>query len=213
MESCARRHCDIGWGRRVRAMQRMVLVAGILITAATAHAQTGVRVRGTIVPVDGNVLSVKARDVRDVKLTLADDLTVAVARAARFEDIRVGDHVGSATLPGANGVPVAIEVHYLAPTVPDGQGAWDLQSGSSMTNANVASIVLATGQRELTLQFKGATQTIVVPEGAPIVRAVPGTRADLVPGEYVFVAAQVGDGGALTAARIQVSKDGIKPPQ
>jgi len=45
------------------------------------------------------------------------------------------------------------------------------------------------------------------------VRSVPGTRADLMPGEYVFTTAQSGGDGALTATRIQVSKDGVRPPQ
>ena len=44
-------------------------------------------------------------------------------------------------------------------------------------------------------------------------RAVPGTRADLVLGEYVFIGAQAAADGALTAARVQVSKDGVRPPQ
>jgi len=45
------------------------------------------------------------------------------------------------------------------------------------------------------------------------VRAVPGTRADLVVGEYVFIGAQAAPDGKLRAPRIQVSKDGVKPPQ
>ena len=82
-----------------------------------------------------------------------------------------------------------------------------------MTNANVESIVTRTGNGELTLKYKGGTQKIVVPDGVPIVRAVPGTRADLVPGEYIFTVAQTGADGTLTATRVQVSKDGVKPPQ
>jgi hypothetical protein len=82
-----------------------------------------------------------------------------------------------------------------------------------MTNANVASIVTGTGKRELTLQYKGGTQTIVVPDGVPIVRAVPGARSDLIVGEYVFIGAQAASDGTLSAARVQVSKDGVKPPQ
>jgi hypothetical protein len=35
----------------------------------------------------------------------------------------------------------------------------------------------------------------------------------LVPGEYVFCIAQVAPDGKLTAARLQVSKDGVRPPQ
>ena len=188
------------------------LIALSLITPV-AGAQTPARVRATIVAVDGKVLAVKARDGRDLKLELADNLTVAVAKAIRFEDIKQGDYVGTTTTTRADGTHVAIEIHYLAPTVPDGQGPWDLMPGSTMTNANVTSIVTATGNRELTLQYKGGTQKVAVPDGAPIVRTVPGTRADLVPGEYVFIAAQASADGALTALRIQVSKDGVKPPQ
>jgi len=45
------------------------------------------------------------------------------------------------------------------------------------------------------------------------VRAAPGVRADLVVGEYVFTVAQAAADGTLSAARVQVSKDGVRPPQ
>ena len=38
------------------------------------------------------------------------------------------------------------------------------------------------------------------------------TFAVAVPGEYVFVAAQTGADGVVTALRVQVSKDGVRPP-
>ncbi len=117
------------------------------------------------------------------------------------------------TKPDPDGTPIAIEVHYLAPTTPEGQLPWDLVPDSTMTNANVGAIVQSTGKRELVLLYNGATQRIVVPEGAPIVRTVPGTRSDLVAGEYVFIGAQAAADGALSAARVQVSKDGVRPPQ
>ena len=89
----------------------------------------------------------------------------------RFEDIKAGDYVGATTSPGPDGTLVALEVHYLAPTVPEGHVAWDLVPGSMMTNAKVGA-VQATGKRELTLQYKDGTQKIVVPDTAPIVRAI-----------------------------------------
>ena len=82
-----------------------------------------------------------------------------------------------------------------------------------MTNATVQAKVVGTGSHELDLQYPGGTQKIVVPDGIPLVRTVPGARADLKPGEYVFVSAQAAGDGALTALRIQVSKDGVRPPQ
>jgi hypothetical protein len=192
--------------------QFMALLAGAMLAVAAAQAQTSVRVRGAITAIDGNILSVASRDGRDLKITLADNVAVSVAKAVRFADIKQGDYVGATTMPGPNGMPVAIEVHYLPPSVPPGQLPWDLQAGSTMTNANVASMVSGTSGHELTLRFNSATQTIAVPEGVPIVRAVPGGRTDLVVGEYVFLGAQAASEGSLSAARVQVSKDGVKPP-
>ena len=197
----------------MKLRQVIGVLAGIVLVVSAAQAQTNVRVRGTITGIDGKVLSVKSRDGKDLKIELADNVAVAVAKTIRFEDIKKGDYVGATTLPGPNGTQVAVEVHYLAPTTPEGQLAWDLQPGSTMTNANVESMVTGTANHELTLRFKDTTQKIVVPEGAALVRAVPGVRADLVVGEYVFIGAQAAADGTLSAARVQVSKDGVRPPQ
>ena len=69
------------------------------------------------------------------------------------------------------------------------------EPGSTMTNANVEAMVTAAGKRELTLKYKDGMQKILVPEGVPIVRAVPGNRSDLKVGEYVFAVAQVAPSG------------------
>jgi len=188
------------------------LCVAIVLAATTAQAQTSVRVRGAITAVDGNVLSVKSRDGQDLAITLADNATVSVAKAILFEEFKPGDMVGATTMPGPNGMPVAIEVHYLPPGVPEGQGPWDLVPGSTMTNASVAATVAGTGARELTLQFKGTTQMIAVPDNAALARTVPGSRADLVVGESVFTVAQSASDGKLSAARVMVGKDGVKPP-
>lgn len=82
-----------------------------------------------------------------------------------------------------------------------------------MTNAAVSGIVAVSGNYEITLTYKGNSAQLIVPEGVPIVMPVPADRSALVPGEHVFLAATVGTDGAITAQRIQVSKDGVKPPQ
>lgn len=191
----------------------LMLIATALALTATASAQTGVRIRGTITAIDATTMAVKSRDGQDLRLSLADDLGVSVAKAARFEDIRQGDYIGTSAIRRPDGVLEALEVHYLPPAAAPGHTPWDLQPGSTMTNANVEAIVHSAGKRELSLKYKDGEQRIVVPEGVPIVRAVPGTRADLAVGEYVFVAAQTAPDGRVTAVRVQVSKDGVKPPQ
>ena len=197
----------------MKRMHLALFCGALALASAGADAQTSMRVRGTITAVDGNVVSVKSRDGQDVKLTLADDVGVAVARPIKFEDIKQGDYVGVTTQKRADGALIAREVHYLAPTVPQGHIPWDLEPGSMMTNANVEAMVSAAGNHELTLKYKDGMQKVVVPPGVPIVRAVPGNRSDLKPGEYVFAVVQVAPDGKITAPRIQVSKDGVKPPQ
>lgn len=191
---------------------RIALLCGALALAGAADAQTAMRVRGTITGFDGNVLALKSREGQDLKLQLVENATVAVTKAARFEDLKPGDYVGSAAMKRPDGTLVALEVHYLPPNVPPGHIPWDLQPGSTMTNANVEAIVATAGKRELTLKYKDGEQKILVPEGVPIARSVPGSRSDLAAGEYVFVAAQAFPDGKMTALRIQVSKDGVKPP-
>jgi Domain of unknown function (DUF5666) len=194
--------------------KRIAFLAGLLaLVCATADAQTSMRVRGTITALDGNTLMVKSREGKDFKFTMPDNARVAVAKAIEFEDIKPGDYVGVTARKQADGMLTAVEVHYLPPQVPSGHMAWDLEPNTSMTNANVEAMVTAAGKRELTLKYKNGTDKILVPEGIPLVRAVPGSRSDLKVGEYVFLIAQVKPDGTMFAPSIQVSKDGVKPPQ
>lgn len=55
-------------------------------------------------------------------------------------------------------------------------------------------------------------EKIAVPDTAALARTVPGSRADLVVGESVFTVAQPASDGKLSAARVMVGKDGVKPP-
>jgi hypothetical protein len=185
----------------------------LLLTSVAADAQTPVRVRGTITTFDGTVLAVKSRDGKELALQMTDKTTVAAARAITLADLKPGDYVGVTTMKRADGTLIAVEVHTIPRTVPEGSLPWDLQPDTMMTNANVAALVKATGGQELTLEYKGNTQKILVPEGTPIGTTMPADSSFLKPGEYVFVATQVDAEGKMTALRIQVSKDGFKPPQ
>jgi len=116
---------------------RIALLCGALALAGAADAQTAMRVRGTITSFDGNVLALKSREGQDLKLQLVENATVAVAKPVKFEEFKPGDYVGAAAVKRPDGTLVALEVHFLPPTVPPGHIPWDLQPGSTMTNANV----------------------------------------------------------------------------
>ena len=205
------RLCPFDRGEPVKNLSFACFVVASLFVGI-ADAQTTMRLRGTITAIDGNVMSVKSREGKDVKVQIPENVLVAVAKAIRFEDIKQGDYLGVTTMAKPDGTLTAVEVHYLPPTVPEGQGPWDLEPGSMMTNAKVSSIVEAADKRELTLQFKDSTAKVHVPASAPLVRNAPGSRSDLRAGEYVFAAVQTAPDGTMTAPRIQVSKDGVKPP-
>jgi hypothetical protein len=190
-----------------------LLAAALLFASASAGAQTNVRVRGTITAVEGDVLAVKSRDGKDLRLQLTDKTTVAAAKAISLKDLKKGDYVGSATVKGPDGTLVAREVHTIARSVREGHGPWDLEPGSMMTNANVATVVSVDKGHELTLEYKDGAQKILVPAGTPIVTTVPADRSFLKAGEYLFAATEVAADGKMTALRIQVSKDGVRPPQ
>lgn len=97
----------------------------------------------------------------------------------------------------------------IPPAARLGLSPFDLQPGSTMTNAVMEGMVEFAGGRELTLNYKSDSVKVLVPPGTPMSQSVPGSRADIRPGETVFVVARVGESDKMTAARIQVSKDGV----
>jgi hypothetical protein len=194
----------------------MLLSAGVLaLVSVAASGQAPTRVRGTITGLEGNVLSVKSREGKDVKIHLADKFGVSAAKAITFADIKPGDFVGPASRKRADGTLEAISVQLfpavLRGVVSEGHGPWDLEPGSLMTNSTVAKIAPMPKGHELTLEYPGGTQKVFVPDGVPMFTTVPGDRSLLVPGATIFTVARPGPDGQLTTARVTVSKDGVKP--
>src|SRR6266702_6297495 len=69
----------------------------------------------------------------------------------------------------------------------EGHYAWDLGANSSMTNANVDTVVESTSGRDLKLSYKGGSNSITVPANVPVVTLAPATRADLIAASAVAV--------------------------
>ena len=192
------------------------LAACLLSVSAVAQTTAPpTRIRGTIAAVEGQTLTVATREGPKVDITLNDPLTVATVKKIDLASIEPGTYVGIATKTGANGEMQAIEV-LVFPEAMRGAGeghyAWDLEPGSMMTNGTVTGAVQATSGRELSLTFKGGSNKIVVPPGAPIVTFAPAERADLKPGAPVMFGATKNADGKLAASRVTVGKDGVAPP-
>jgi hypothetical protein len=189
---------------------KKLLFFALALTTTAVLAQGNMRVRGTISSLEGDVLSVKSRDGKDMKLHLTSDAQIAVAKKLALSDIKPGTYVGVTSVQ-QGGKQVAKEVHLIPPTAPSGHMDWDLMPGSKMTNANLSAVVSAAGGNEITLKYKDGEQKITVPAGTPIVGFDNGDRSALKKGETIWTNARVEGDGKLVTNRVQVSKDGVKP--
>ncbi|HYU70615.1 MAG TPA: hypothetical protein VEL09_14930 [Burkholderiales bacterium] len=193
-----------------------VLVGALAVVSAAVFAQTPGRVRGTITAIDGNMLSVKSREGRDLKIELAPNATFAYMKALKLSDIAPGTPLGTSAVKGPEGKIVARELHLFSKDRPipnEGHRPWDLEPGSTMTNAMVTAMVRSNNGHELTLKYKDGTQQVIVPDNIPVVTAVDGDRSLLVAGQYAVIAVTTDAGGKMSATRVQITKDGVKPPQ
>jgi hypothetical protein len=187
--------------------------------AGSALAQTPdakpARIRGNIVSLDGDVLKVHRRSGDTVLIDLAANVPVSSVKAMQLSDIKPGSFVGTAATTGTDGKLTATEV-VVFPEAARGTGeghyAWDLGPNSTMTNANVDTVVQGTDGRNLKLSYKGGSNEVTVPPNVPIVTFMPAARSDLAQGKQVFVVAKPASQGAYVAQRVVVEKNGVVPP-
>lgn len=201
----------------IRLKFAATLVALSFATAAFAQSPAAKpeRIRGDIVSFSGNNLTVHRRSGDTVTLTLSDASKVSAVKTIQLSDIKQGSYVGAAAMPGPDGKLTATEVLVFPDTargMGEGHYAYDLGANSSMTNANVDTVVEGTSGRDLKLSYKGGSNTVTVPVSAPVVTLAPATRADLIAGKKVFVVAAPANGGAHSAQFVVVEKDGVVPP-
>jgi hypothetical protein len=185
--------------------RHLTLLILALALAGAAEAQKPVRVRGTVSAFDGGMLSVKSPDGKSRAIALSEKTVIVFTQPIPLSDIKPGDFLGVTSMKRADGTLTAYEVRRFPKPVNPGHRPFDGRDDQTMTNATVGAMVQAASGRELTLTYEGGSQKIVVPESASISTLVPGTRAHLVPGAPVNLTAGPGDGGKLTATRIQVS--------
>ncbi|MGH9819712.1 MAG: hypothetical protein ACRD43_06040 [Pyrinomonadaceae bacterium] len=188
--------------------------------AAQAQAPQGkpITIRGKISAAEKQSLKVKTSG-GEVLVKLPEDVRIGGVEAAKLSDISAGDYVGTTAVKQTDGNLKALEVHIFpesARGTGEGQRPWDLQPGSTMTNANVEKVEQVAVEKlqgqMLTLEYKGGEQKVFIPPGTPIVKNVAGDRSLLKTGTGVYIAALRGDDGSLTATRATAGVGGIMPP-
>ena len=198
-------------------MNRTLLaLLGVLLFGAAA-AQTPeptVRLRGTLERVEPTSLVLKDRAGRRVSVSYGNDLGITEVLPIDPAAVQSGAFVGTTAVPGPNGSLSAVEVHVFAEAARgrgEGHRPWDLQPGSTMTNATVTAVEPRANDRAITLRYKDGEKTIHVPNGVPIVTMKVGDKSLLVPGAKIIVTEQLRNGQPV-AARVSVGRNGFEPP-
>jgi hypothetical protein len=209
--------------RQIRSTMLIRMKLGLVLTifafASLTPAQTPAvkpeRIRGEIVSLDGDTLKVQRRSGETVAIEVKPAVAISAVKAFNLSEIKPGSFVGTAATTGADGKLTAIEV-VVFPEAARGTGeghyAWDLGSNTTMTNANVSAVVESTSGCDLTLSYKGGSNTVTVRANVPVVTFASAARGDLMPGKKVFVVATPVEQGGYVALRVVVEKDGVVPP-
>jgi hypothetical protein len=201
---------------RSRSFVAAVFIAVLALPALAQNppANPPVRIRGTIEKLDDRALTVKSRDGSQVTITLAPTVTISYLVKKSLADIKAGDFVASTSTKGTDGKNHSLELRIFPEAmrgVGEGQYAWDLVAGSTMTNATVSGVTSAPQGQTLKVSYKGGESELVVGPDTPIFGYGTGDMGLLKPGVAVFIVAQKQADGTLTAARVTVEKDGVKP--
>jgi hypothetical protein len=197
-----------------RALLAIMSCAFLLGAPAFAQQPPTVRVAGTIEKVEGPVLLVKS-DKGEVKVNLADKLSVFGVEKASMADVKKGDFVGVGAMPQADGSQKAIQVtifHESQRGTGEGFKPWDRAPNSTMTNATVDTIVTDVNGPVMMLKYKDGEKKIIVPADAVMLRYVQADKSELKPGAKIAINSAVKKpDGTFEAARVNVGHGGITP--
>src|SRR6202048_1884870 len=198
------------YGRLTLAFAAMALVS------ASAFADgTPVRVRGSVVSLDGSKLVVHAKDGSDVTVNLADNFAALAVVKSSMADIKEGTFIGTATVTQPDTTLRSVEVVVFPDSLrgtAEGHYPWDLGSSSMMTNATVANAVKGIDGQTVTVTYKGGEKKIEIPANVPVVALVPATKEEIKPGAIVFVPPMGRPDGCLNAGAFLLGKAALIPP-
>jgi hypothetical protein len=189
------------------------LVVLTLPSLALAQAQ---RLAGTIVSVDGPMVTLKTAKGDNVKVNLAEKASVTAVEKVKMDGIKAGEFVGVGAMPQADGTQRAVRINIFEESRRgNNEGhrpGWGPEAKGTMTNATVDTTVGSIDGQVLTLKYKDGEKKIIVSPETVIQRSLPGSAVDLKPGAAVTISAATPKAeGVYETARINVGRDGYVP--
>ncbi|MEI9923014.1 MAG: hypothetical protein WDN50_05310 [Bradyrhizobium sp.] len=198
------------------ALAFAVAIIPIALASASAFAQgSPVRVRGTVVSLEGTKLVVHAKDGKDITVNLNENFAALAVVKSSMADIKEGTFIGTATVTQPDSSLRSLEVVVFPDKMRgtgEGHYPWDLGSSSMMTNATVSNAVKGIEGQTITVTYKGGEKKIDVPANVPVVTIVPATKEEIKPGAIVFVPTMRQADDSLKGGAVLFGKDGVVPP-
>src|ERR1700727_328298 len=155
-----------GFGRRAAAVAAVLVPIAMSSGPVRADGEA-VRVRGTVVSIEGPKLVVHAKDGTDVAIMLADKFRAIAVVKSSMADIKQGTFIGTATATQPDSTLRSLEVVVFPDSMRgtgEGHYSWDLGgSKSMMTNATVSNAVKGVDGQTITFTSKGGEKKTDVP--------------------------------------------------
>jgi hypothetical protein len=201
--------------RFFRALAGAAAFGLCLAIAGPATAEPPQHIRGTLTAFQNQSLTIKTPRGATETIGVPKEAGLFIVTLADLSAVQQGRFVGITSVE-KGGKRVAREVHVFDESLRglgEGHYPWDLESEPNMmTNADIARVEEAGGDRVLKLKYKEGEQTIAVPQDATIVMFNKTTPDQVVPDRKAFVVANKQPDGSLVARAVVVGADGVKPP-
>ena len=212
-------------------MGRLWLLGAALLPALLAQVSPGVAqdkpygVRGTLVEVDDQLLTVMNDDEETFEVALTEETDAFAVTPAKWSDLRPGQFIGITSVE-SGAQRVALEVHIFAEDLRgtgEGHYPWDLvEQPNMMTNATIAEVEeVSAAERQLRLTYKEGEgedaaqgeQVITVPDFVEVVHLAKSEDPGLfVPGRGVFALVRDSEQGPPAAVAVAIGVGGAIPP-
>lgn len=202
----------------MRKATTSLILAGLvfLVLAPLAFGQDLVHLRGTIQKTVGDTLYINNLEGGTTSFTMPPEMLILTSRVAEASDITQGKFIGATATSLPDGRLTAMEVHIFSEAargVGEGHYPWSLGMESSMTNANIESMVSSMDGPVMTLKYKDGEKEMVIPQGIPVAYLDKATnRRAMTVGAHIFVLVNDDDPKNLVAVALVVGLDRSVPP-
>jgi hypothetical protein len=201
-------------------------VASLVVSSVCAQQQPPqtVRIGGAIETVDGNMLTIKTREVvgagadtlavitreREFKVNVPDNVAISAVVRKSLADVKPGTFVEVNAISEADGSQCAVRINIFSEAQrghDEGHRPWRGVPNSTITTGTVDTSVARILGQVLTVSYKDGKQRIVVASETAIVSFVSSDKSELEPGAQIIIAvAQRQPHNVLQAQAVNVGR-------